>query len=108
MRVILDECLPRPLAALLTGHEVKTVRRMRWNGKENGELLKLIARHFDVFITVDKSIPAEQNLRKSKLAILILRAPTNKLDDVVPLLSDILVALRNVRPGQVLQIPRSG
>ena len=61
MKVILDECLPR----LLTGHEVKTVRQMGWNGKENGELLELIARQFEVFITVDKNIPAQQNLRRS-------------------------------------------
>jgi hypothetical protein len=49
MRVLLDECLPRPLAAMLTGHEVKTVRQMRWNGKQNGELLSLLARQFDIF-----------------------------------------------------------
>ena len=30
------------LAAMLSGHDVKTVRQMRWDGKENGELLGLI------------------------------------------------------------------
>ena len=105
MKIILDEYLPRPLAALLTGHEVKTVQQMRWNGKENGELLNLISRHFEVLLTVDKSLPAQQNLRKSRLAILVVRTRSNKLEDIVPHLSHILVALRNIRPGQVLRIP---
>jgi hypothetical protein len=104
MKVILDECLPRPLAGLLTGHEVKTVREMRWNGKENGELLALIARQFEAFITVDKNIPAQQNLRQSRLAILILRTKSNKLEDIVPHLSEILITLRRVQPGQVIRI----
>ena len=108
MKVLLDECLPRPLAALLSGHEVKTVRQMCWEGKENGQLLGLIARHFDVFVTVDKSIPAQQNLRNAKFSILILRTPTNRLEDIVPHLPEILIALRQVRPGQVKRIPRSG
>jgi hypothetical protein len=54
--------LTPPLAALLTGHDVKTVRSMRWDGKQNGELMSLVERHFDVFLTVDKSIPAQVNL----------------------------------------------
>jgi hypothetical protein len=106
MRVILDECLPRPLSALLTGHEVKTVRQMRWQGKENGELLALVARHFDVFITVDQSLPHQQNLKRVKLALLILKTRSNKLEDIVPHLPEILISLRQIKPGQVRRIPR--
>lgn len=107
MRVLLDECLPRPLAALLTGHEVKTVRQMGWNGRENGELLSLLASGFDVFITVDKSLRHQQNLRDLKYGVIVLRTKTNKLEDIVPHLPEILAVLRSIRPGEIRRIPRS-
>jgi predicted nuclease of predicted toxin-antitoxin system len=56
MKILLEECLPRPLIHLLTGHEAKTVRQMGWNGKENGDLIALAVKHFECFITVDKSL----------------------------------------------------
>ena len=56
MRVLLDECLPRALRRELPGHEVKTVGEAGWAGVTNGELLKLAAGHFDVLLTVDRSL----------------------------------------------------
>ncbi|HEV2318466.1 MAG TPA: DUF5615 family PIN-like protein, partial [Verrucomicrobiae bacterium] len=81
MKILLDECLRRPLNHLLIGHEAKTVRQMGWNGRENGELLALAGKHFDCFITVDKSLRHQQNLRNLKFAILVLRLNTSKLGD---------------------------
>ena len=105
MRILLDECLPRPLAGLLTGHTVKTVRQMRWQGQQNGELLALVCRHFDAFLTVDQSLPHQQNLKRLKIALLILKTRSNKLEDILPHLPEILVTLRHVKPGQVRRIP---
>lgn len=34
MRVLLDECLPRPLKRGISGHEVSTVQEHGWSGKE--------------------------------------------------------------------------
>ena len=51
MRVILDECLPRKLGLLLTGHELNTVQRAGWAGVVNGRLLAKIAGQYDAFIT---------------------------------------------------------
>lgn len=61
MRVLLDESLPRPLAKLLTGHEVRTVAELRWTGLKNGALLTRAADSFDVVLTADQNIefPAE-------------------------------------------------
>ena len=39
MRVLLDEQLPRQLAPLLTGHDVRTVQQQSWAGLKNGQLL---------------------------------------------------------------------
>ncbi len=104
MKILLYECLPRPLAHLLTGHEVKTVRQMRWDGKENGELLALVSKHFECFITVDKSLSHQQNLRNLKFAILVLRVKSNKLEDIVPHLPEMLISLRSIKAGEVKYI----
>ena len=37
MRILLDECVPRPLRRQLPGHDVRNVREMGWAGKKNGE-----------------------------------------------------------------------
>jgi hypothetical protein len=42
MRILLDECVPRPLKRELTDYEVRTVVEMGWSGKKNGELLRLM------------------------------------------------------------------
>ena len=50
MRILLDEDLPRRLAAMLVGHDVSTVQRIGWAGIKNGKLLGLAAAEFDVFL----------------------------------------------------------
>ena len=56
MRLLLDENVPRQLKQVITGHEVYTIGEKRWNGKLNGELLKLmLAEEFDALITADKN-----------------------------------------------------
>lgn len=62
MRVLLDECVPIQVKSSLIGHDVRTVGRMGWAGKKNGELLRLAETRFDVFITVDRSLKQQQNL----------------------------------------------
>ena len=62
MRLLLDECVPRPLKGELTDFEVRTVVEMGWAGKKNGELLKLMMQEsFTILLTTD------QNLRYSKI-----------------------------------------
>lgn len=48
MRILLDEDLPRRLAAMLVSHDVSTVQRSGWTGIKNGKLLGLAASEFDV------------------------------------------------------------
>ena len=56
MKVLLDECVPRKLKREIANHEVVTVTEQGWSGIENGELLKLAATEFDVFLTVDQNL----------------------------------------------------
>ena len=101
MKVILDECLPRKLGLLLTGHEVTTVQRAGWAGIVNGKLLALIAGNYDAFITVDQNLPAQQNTGGLSFGVIVLRAPTNQLADLAPLVPQIIASLESLKPGQV-------
>ena len=67
MRLLLDECVPRPLKHDLIGHDVSHVNDMGWSSKRNGELLRLMAaERFDAFLTVDQSLEFQQNIRASE------------------------------------------
>ena len=102
MRVLLDEQLPRGLARGLIGHDVSTVQGEGWAGANNGELLRRAeVRGFDAFITADHSLPFQQNLVLMRLIVIVLTAPTTKLEDLLPLVPQILSALRRSRPGRL-------
>ena len=64
MKILLDESLPRKLRYDFgEEHEVFTVRDKGWLGKKNGELLKLMTEDkFELFVTVDRNLPYQQNL----------------------------------------------
>lgn len=104
MKVLIDENLPRKLAGHLMGHECRTVAACGWAGKKNGELLSLAEPQFDVLITLDKNIPYQQDLKVGRIAILIVRAPSNRLQDLLPVIPGCLAALRNIKPGQVVRV----
>jgi len=104
MRVLVDECLPRALTRLLPGHACKTVQEMGWSGKSNGELLSLAQGKFDVLVTIDQALGRERNLANFDMAVLVLRARSNQIEDLSPAIPAALAALRSIRPGQILWV----
>ncbi len=104
MRVLLDECLPRTLKRDLSEHDVSTVQEMGWSGKTNGELLKLAARRFDVFVTADQSLRHQQNLDPAGMAVIAFEAATNSLKSLRPLVPKVLEVLGEIQPGAVVRI----
>jgi hypothetical protein len=42
MRILLDDCAPRPLKREFVDYYIRTVVEMGWSGKKNGELLQLM------------------------------------------------------------------
>jgi predicted nuclease of predicted toxin-antitoxin system len=93
VRVLLDECLPRRLKRDLVGHDVRTAPEMGWASKSNGELLALAAADFDVFLTSDRNLSHQQNLSVFDIAILVLVAASNRIDDLRPLVPRVLEVL---------------
>ena len=104
MRVLLDECLPRRLKHALLGHEVQTVPEMGWASKRNGELLRLAARQFDAFLTVDRRLQHEQELSTFQIAVIVLVARSNRLLDLLPLVPATLEILPRTKPGQAVVV----
>jgi len=103
-KILLDECIPRPLAQYLTGHYVRTAPQMGWASIVNGELIELAEADFEVFITVDKGILYQQNLRSTVLGFILLRAYSNRLEDLLPLVPDLLAKLVTIKAGDTIQL----
>ena len=73
-------------------------------GKRNGPLLRLAAQEFDVFPTADQNIEFQQNLRDFRIAVVVLVAPTNRIESLRALVPALLKALPTARPAQALRI----
>ena len=105
MRLLIDECIDERLRLLFPSHDCQTARFADLAGLKNGRLLEAAeAAGFDVLITVDQNIPDQQNLAGRKIALLILRGPTNRLRDLAPLVPAALSTLGSIEPGDVVRI----
>ena len=106
MRVLLDECTPKALKRVLTDerHECRTVQEAGWAGKKNGELLSVAEDAFEVLVTVDTNLRYQQNLAGRKIAIVIFRSSSNRLDDLRQHFPACVQAIETIKPGQIVQI----
>ncbi len=104
MRILLDNCVPWRLGAALTGHEVSSVVHLGWAALSDGELLDAMGDRFDLLVTVDKNLQFQQDLRQRPFAIAVLRATSNRIHDLLPLVPKLLSALPAINPGQVPEI----
>jgi len=83
MRILLDECAPRPLKRELADYEIRTVVEMGWSGKKNGELLRLMSQEgFTILLTTDQNLRYQQNLQQAGVAVIVLVASSNRLPDL--------------------------
>jgi len=105
MRILIDECIDERLRNSLTGHDCQTARHAGLAGLRNGDLLKAAeVAKFDIFLTVDQGIEYQQNLAAKKIAIIILRAKSSRLKDLLSLMPTCLAHIQSIRPGQIVKI----
>jgi predicted nuclease of predicted toxin-antitoxin system len=104
MRILLDENLPRKLAGHLAGHHCRSVVESGWRGKKNGELLALADPVFDVLLTLDNSLPYQQRLQSGRIAVLIVRAHSNRMEDLLPVIPECFTALESIQPRQLVRV----
>lgn len=95
---------PRQLKRELVGHEVRTVPEAGLAGLKNGALLSQAEYRFDVFVTVDANLRHQQNVARFHVAVLVLRAPSNDMSDLRPLVPAALAALLSLTAGTVVEI----
>ncbi|MBH0181574.1 MAG: DUF5615 family PIN-like protein [Nitrospira sp.] len=104
MRLLLDESVPRRFRQALPAHTVKTAVEMGWGGSKNGALLELAAAEFEAFITVDQNLPYQQNIATLPIAAVVLVAPSNELQALLPLVPRLEEALATLQPRSLVQI----
>lgn len=95
MKVLLDEPVPRRLAASFPdAFEAITVQEMGWAGCENGELLSLAATHgFDALVTVDQGFAYQQNVADLPVSVVIMIARRTRLQELRPLVPQVIAVL---------------
>jgi hypothetical protein len=104
VRILLDESVPRQLAAHLGEHEVTTVTGQGWSGLQNGELLRRAAGTFDVFVTGDRGIEHQQNMTALGLGLVVIVARDNRVETVIAPAPRIREALEAVKPGTTVRV----
>ena len=80
---------------------------MGWVGLKNGELLRKTQVEFDLFVTTDKNLAFQNNVVQYDIAVIVLRAKSNRLQDLVPLVPAALKIINSIQPGNVVCIPIS-
>ncbi|HEY5871565.1 MAG TPA: DUF5615 family PIN-like protein [Candidatus Tectomicrobia bacterium] len=102
MKILIDESLPRYLKRLLADHDVQTVQDMGWAGLKNGPLLTRAEALFDLFLTADKNLRYQQNLRGRTLAIMVF--PSNRLSVVKTLEGKLKASIEQVTGGAYIEL----
>jgi hypothetical protein len=94
---------PRVCAGICPAMNVQTVPQAGWASIKNGKLLRLItdSGKFDVFLTVDKNLPQQQKIEDLPFAVVVLRAKSNRLPDVIPFVPELIRRLPEFQPGKI-------
>ena len=102
MRILLDACVPRPLRTFFANHSAKTAQEMNWGKLKNGALLQAVEAEFDAFISTDKNLKYQQNVRRQRLAILVL--PTNDWPTLRRNGDKIAAKVNALKPGDFVEM----
>jgi predicted nuclease of predicted toxin-antitoxin system len=104
--VLIDECAPAELKTFLSQHglDCVTVAEAGWSGKTNGELLALAGQQFDALATIDANLTYQQNVSGLHIAIVVIRARTNRMVDLRPHFPACLETLRSIKAGTIVEV----
>ena len=100
MKVLLDEMVPAGVADLLPSHDVTAVHAAGFSGLKNGELITCAAAAgYEVLVTADRSMPAQQDIPASGIALVLV--PGNRLAEISPRADEVRAAVQSAVPGTV-------
>jgi hypothetical protein len=78
-----------------------------WQGRKTENCYLAEKSGFQVFLTLDRGIEYQQNLAGRRIAIILIRARSCQLRDLLPHSSEILKALETIEPGGLAKIGRN-
>ena len=105
MKLLLDESVNTRLRHHFPSHDARTAEYMGWKSIGNGELLTLtILEEFEAFITRDQNMEEQQNIAAYEIPIILLYSRSNSLQDLLPLMPELLEVLPNAPRGRVTPI----
>ena len=106
MKIIIDECLPKKITQFFQEHDVWTVPQISLGGSADTVLLdELNARDIDVFITIDGNIEYQQQFKNRVFGTIVIRSVSNRFSDLLHLKEELVNAVVNVTPGNIIHIP---
>ncbi len=103
-RVILDACVPADFRHHIRTADVVTARYVGLQDHKNGLLLAAIDGKFDVFVTVDASLVKQQNLTGRTISVIVVRAKTNRMVDLIPLAAEVMGVISAIQPGEMREV----
>jgi hypothetical protein len=53
---------------------------------------------------LDKNVPFRQEISSREIAVVILRARSSRIEDLVPFIPECLAMLQRIGPGQVVRV----
>ncbi len=108
MRILLDENIPVQLKAVFRDHVVRSVNDsdVGWKNIQNGRLLAEMEGRFDLLITADRNMFAQQNLSDRNICILVL--PVNRRNDVLALSERIIEVAAGMSAGMYVVLDKTG
>ena len=108
MLILLDENIPVQLKAVFAGHLVKSVndRDLGWKNIKNGRLLAEMEGRFDLLVTADRNMFAQQNFSGLNICILVL--PANRRSEVLALGGRIVEVIDGMPVGAYVVLEKTG
>ncbi len=101
MKILLDECITKRLKPYLSKFEIFPVSEMRWNGIKNGALLVLCFQNqFDIFLTIDKDLTYQQNIKNLDLTVVVLNSTSSKIEELVLFIPAFISKIQKFERGK--------
>src|SRR5258708_20949776 len=98
MRILIDECVDPRVKPLFGDHSVATVHEQGWDSLEDGPLLTVAQKEFDVLVTIDGSLQHQQSLAKFQIAVVVVHVPKNQLPHYRSVPKELLTAIEKSPP----------
>lgn len=99
-RVLLDGCLDRRFGDYLEGFETRHVLDLGWEKMADVRLVEFAADEFDVLVTVDRGMAGQVSPGRLRIAVVVLRARSNRLKDCLPRLPELLDTIPTAEKGR--------